>query len=176
MAGEGKVPLRVIRYHLGNVLEVGSPQGRFLTQGVTFSGLRPMRSVSSRVVCILGLNADAFPRQIVHPVLICLETGERVIVLPGRMIGTCFLKRFGVPRIFFTSVMWANLSGRLKEIPPSVVINELLDALDEIAEWKDSEGNPIPAVDAVVKSRHSILLVQIIIGATDYPVPILFQT
>ena len=27
--------LRVIRYHLGNVLEVGSPQGRFITQGVT---------------------------------------------------------------------------------------------------------------------------------------------
>ena len=29
LSERSKVPLRVIRYHLGNVLETGSPQGRF---------------------------------------------------------------------------------------------------------------------------------------------------
>ena len=57
------VPLRVIRYHLGNVVEVGSPKGQFLTNGVTFCGLRPMRSVNSRIICMLGMNDGAFPRR-----------------------------------------------------------------------------------------------------------------
>ena len=36
LSEKSKVPLRVIRYHLGNVLETGSPQGRFLTSGLLF--------------------------------------------------------------------------------------------------------------------------------------------
>ena len=67
LAGKRTVPLRAIRYHLGNVLTVGTTQGRFLTQGVTFCGLRPMRSVSARVVCLIGMNDGAFPRQSRNP-------------------------------------------------------------------------------------------------------------
>ena len=60
LAPKSVVPLRVIRYHLSNVLDGGSPQGRFLTSGVTFCGLRPMRSVNARVICLIGMNDGAF--------------------------------------------------------------------------------------------------------------------
>ena len=37
-----------------------------------------------------------------------------------------------------------------QEIPPSVVVNELLDGLDQIALWEDEEGREIKACDAIV--------------------------
>ena len=47
--------------HLSNVLNVGTTQGQFLTAGVTFCGLRPMRSVNARVICLIGMNEGVFP-------------------------------------------------------------------------------------------------------------------
>ena len=41
LAEKSVVSLRVIRYHLNNVLDVGMSQGQFLISGVTFCGLRP---------------------------------------------------------------------------------------------------------------------------------------
>lgn len=152
-AGEGKVPLRVIRYHLGNVLEVGSPQGRFLTQGVTFCGLRPMRSVSARVVCILGLNAEAFPRQNRTPSFDLSgdrRSGDRSSREDDRYL---FLETLWCAKDFLYLSYVGQSIRQAQEIPPSIVINELLDALDEIAEWKDSGGNLVRAVDAVVRKQ-----------------------
>ena len=67
LAEDSLVPLQLIRYHMGNVLDVGSPQGQFLTAGVTFCGLRPMRSVNARIICLIGMNDGAFPRQTQKP-------------------------------------------------------------------------------------------------------------
>src|SRR5690606_21082631 len=36
--------------------------GRFLTGGITFCTLVPMRSVPFEVVCLIGMNDEAFPR------------------------------------------------------------------------------------------------------------------
>src|SRR5690606_11203785 len=36
---------------------------RFFSGGVTFCGMRPMRSVPFRVICVLGMNDLAFPRR-----------------------------------------------------------------------------------------------------------------
>ena len=153
LAGEGKVPLRVIRYHLGNVLEVGSPQGRFLTQGVTFSGLRPMRSISARIICILGLNAEAFPRQNRTPSFDLSgdrRPGDRSFREDDRYL---FLETLWCAKDFLYLSYVGQSIRQAQDVPPSVVINELLDGLDEIAEWKDSEGNSIRAMDAMVRKQ-----------------------
>lgn len=153
LAGEGKVPLRVIRYHLSNVLEIGSPQGRFLTQGVTFSGLRPMRSISARVICIMGLNADAFPRQNRTPSFDLSgdrRPGDRSSREDDRYL---FLETLWCAKDFLYLSYVGQSIRQAQEIPPSVVINELLDGLDEIAEWKDQHGNSIRAVNAVVQRQ-----------------------
>ena len=67
LTGKRTVPLRAIRYHLGKRAHGGNHAGTLSYQGVTFCGLRPMRSVSARVVCLLGMNDGAFPRQSRNP-------------------------------------------------------------------------------------------------------------
>ena len=44
-------------------LEDGISSHQFLNGAVTFARLTPQRSIPSKIVCVLGLNADAFPRQ-----------------------------------------------------------------------------------------------------------------
>ncbi len=44
------------------VLEDDSNEKQFLNGKVTFSNMVPMRSIPFRVVCVLGLNTEAFPR------------------------------------------------------------------------------------------------------------------
>ena len=150
LAGEGRVPLRVIRYHLSNVLEVGSPHGRFLTQGVTFSGMRPMRSVSAKIICILGLNDDAFPRNNRAPSFDLSgerRTGDRSSREDDRYL---FLETLWCAKEFLYLSYVGQSIRQAQEIPPSVVINELLDGLDQIAFWQDEEGRQMKAFDSVV--------------------------
>ena len=47
-------------YH--QVLEDSSNERNFLTGRITFSNMVPMRSIPFKVVCILGMNAEDFPR------------------------------------------------------------------------------------------------------------------
>ena len=113
LSEKSKVPLRVIRYHLGNVLETGSPQEVFLTSGVTFCGLRPMRSVNARVICMIGMNEGAFPRQTKRP-----NFDLSGLHRPGdrsarRMIVIFSLKQSGVHGRIFISVMLASRYGRV---------------------------------------------------------------
>lgn len=57
------VPYEVALLHLRARLDTPAGAARFLTGGVTFCAMVPMRSVPFRVVCMLGMNADAFPRR-----------------------------------------------------------------------------------------------------------------
>lgn len=52
----------VLRSELGAWLEGGGPAQRFLTGRVTFCNLVPLRSIPTRVLCLLGLNGSDFPR------------------------------------------------------------------------------------------------------------------
>jgi exodeoxyribonuclease V gamma subunit len=150
LAENGVVPLRVIRYHLGNVLEVGSPQGRFLTQGVTFSGLRPMRSVSARVICLLGMNDQAFPRQDRTPSFDLSgerRPGDRSAREDDRYL---FLETIWCAKEFLYLSFIGQSIRKAQDIPPSVVVAELLDGLDKIVEWQNEKCHAIKAKDAIV--------------------------
>jgi exodeoxyribonuclease V gamma subunit len=62
-AGSDPVDARVVADALAEILaESDSPPG-FLSGGVTFAELKPMRSVPAKVLCLLGMDAEAFPRQ-----------------------------------------------------------------------------------------------------------------
>ncbi len=43
-------------------IEGGSSSGRFLAGGVTFCNLLPLRAIPFEVVCLLGMNEEAYPR------------------------------------------------------------------------------------------------------------------
>ena len=57
-----KISSEVFAYHLRDQLEnTHEPRG-FLSGCVTFCEMKPMRAIPSRVLCLLGMNHDTFPR------------------------------------------------------------------------------------------------------------------
>ena len=60
------VGLDLIRAEVGQVLDAAVPAQRFLTGRVTFCNMVPMRSIPARVLCLLGMNGNDYPRD-QHP-------------------------------------------------------------------------------------------------------------
>ena len=60
---ESNVDFRVVRHHLTEQLATMEQRGNFFTGGVTFCALKPVRSIPARVVCLLGINDQVFPRR-----------------------------------------------------------------------------------------------------------------
>ncbi|MGB4246286.1 MAG: exodeoxyribonuclease V subunit gamma [Pseudohongiellaceae bacterium] len=62
-AAEQWLSLDLLRLWLEDSLGTRTVHNRFFSGGVTFCGMRPMRSVPFRVICVLGMNDLAFPRR-----------------------------------------------------------------------------------------------------------------
>ena len=62
MGGDQMAGFRVARYHLQQLLDQGEQRGGFLTGGVTFCALQPMRSIPARIICLVGMGDQDFPR------------------------------------------------------------------------------------------------------------------
>lgn len=62
-AGEQLMSPDLLRHWLNNALGQQTLSGRYFSGGVTFCGMRPMRSLPFRVICLLGMNDQAFPRR-----------------------------------------------------------------------------------------------------------------
>ena len=58
-----QVPLAVVREAWLGALDESTLNHRFVSGGVTFCTLMPMRAIPFRVVCLLGLNEGDFPRR-----------------------------------------------------------------------------------------------------------------
>ncbi|MBN1614074.1 MAG: exodeoxyribonuclease V subunit gamma [Deltaproteobacteria bacterium] len=143
---EDVVNLDVIQAWLVQSLDLeGFGQG-FLTGGVTFCALLPMRSIPFRILCLLGMNSDIFPRR-------DRSFGFDLIAKHPRPSDR---SRRGDDRYLFLEAL---LSAREKLIisyvgrslkdnspmPPSVVVSELLDYIDRgfaLPSTGDSEAPP----------------------------------
>ena len=153
LAPNSSVTLRVIRYHLSNVVESGATQGQFLSQGVTFCGLRPMRSVNARVICMIGMNDGAFPRQsqsLSFDLSGNRQPGDRSAREDDRYL---FLESLWCARDHLYLSYVGQSIRRKEKIPPSVVVNELLDALDKVCDFGNSEKVKLFARDALVEHQ-----------------------
>ena len=104
----------------------------FLSGGITFCEMVPMRAIPFRVVCLLGMNGDAFPR-VRRPlgfdkVAQQPRRGDRSSREDDRYL---FLEALlsARDRLLITYVGQSIRDNA--ELPPSVVVSELLDALGE---------------------------------------------
>jgi exodeoxyribonuclease V gamma subunit len=120
----------VIRAHLSAALADDASSGGFLAGRVTFCALKPMRSIPFRVICMLGLNDNAFPRRD-RPLSFDLiaakpRRGDRSARDDDRYL---FLETlFSARETLYLS--YCGLSPRdNSESPPSVILAELLDYL-----------------------------------------------
>ncbi len=59
---EEEIPLRIVLERILPKLEEPQPGKAFLRGGVMFCGLSPMRGIPFKVVCLLGMQDGAFPR------------------------------------------------------------------------------------------------------------------
>lgn len=59
---EGEIELKTLRRELRELLIGETPAVGFLRRGVTLTELVPLRSVPFRVVCLVGMGEDSFPR------------------------------------------------------------------------------------------------------------------
>ncbi len=62
-AAEQPLSPELLRHWLQRALGQQTLHGRYFSGGVTFCGMRPMRSLPFRVICLLGMNDAAFPRR-----------------------------------------------------------------------------------------------------------------
>jgi len=142
--------LDVLRSHLEAELE-GETTGRGdLAGGVTFASLLPMRTVPRRVVCLLGLSDQAFPRS--RSVLEFdrmaqdPKPGDRSPRIDDRYLFLEALLSAG-KRLLVTYVGQSIKDGSV--IPPSTVVSDLLDAIDE--GFVTADGKEKPSERIVVK-------------------------
>ncbi len=138
------VPLAPVRAHLRGVLERAAYGGGFLTGGVTFCAMLPMRSIPFRVVCLLGLNDGAFPRPD-RPAgfdLMAREPrrGDRSVRDEDRYV---FLEALVSARehLYVSYVGQSQRDGA--DIPPSVLVSELLETLDRGYRFADRPDRPV---------------------------------
>ncbi|MGB3052836.1 MAG: exodeoxyribonuclease V subunit gamma [Polyangiales bacterium] len=59
---DGALPLRTIRKELAGLLLKETPAVGFLRRGVTIAELVPLRPVPFRLVCLVGMSEESFPR------------------------------------------------------------------------------------------------------------------
>lgn len=124
----------------------------FMTGGVTFAAMLPMRSIPFRVVAMVGMNDGVFPRSI-RPQGFDLiarspRKGDRSRRNDDRYL---FLESVLSARdVLYISYTGQSLRDN-SEIPPSVVVSELIDTINR--SFRTDSG--IPAGDRLVV-RHAV--------------------
>ena len=127
--------------------------GGFLRGGITFCEAQPLRSVPARVVCLLGLEEDTFPRQdrsFSFDLMRCRPYfGDRSSRHDDRYF---FLESLLSARqcLYLSYVGQSDKDNTLR--PPSVLLSELLDYLVRYYAWAD--GAPLTENDLIV--RHPL--------------------
>lgn len=127
-----KITLGVIKSHLGSSLEKGGFGHGFLTGGMTFCAMLPMRSIPFRVICLLGMNDNSYPRQTKSLGFDLMAKNPR----PGDRS-----RRNDDRYLFLEAILSAREKLHISYVgqsiqdnsvqPPSVLVSELLDCIEE---------------------------------------------
>ena len=147
----GRVTLKTLRRELGGLLLQRAPAVGFLRRGVTLSELVPLRSVPFRVVCLVGMSEDSFPRTDDRPTFDLTraqhEAGDRNKRDDDRH---SFLQAILCARdrliISYSPAASSSRSGA----NPSPVVFELCEAMRRYYELPDDQ----PVLEATVHPLH----------------------
>jgi len=129
---DAPVELDVVRYALEARLTPGEVGVGFLTGGVTFCAMLPMRSIPFKVIALVGMGSRVFPRTqrpagfdliASHP-----RHGDRSAREEDRYL---FLEALLSAREkLYISYVGQSIKDN-SEIPPSVVVSELIEAVEQ---------------------------------------------
>ncbi len=138
-ANAGALPAVLVRRALRDALTLPSPHRPWLSGGVTFAGMVPLRTVPFRAICLLGLDADAYPRREpaddINRLVDAIQgrapryPGDRSVRDDDRFLFLQLLCAAG--DVFYLSYGGRDArDGSVRE--PSPVIAELLDAVERM--------------------------------------------
>ncbi len=138
-ANAGALPAMLVQRTLRDTLTLPSPHRPWLSGGVTFAGMVPLRTVPFRVICLLGLDADAYPRREpgddINRIVDAIQgraprrLGDRSVRDDDRFLFLQLLCAAG--DVFYLSYGGRDArDGSVRE--PSPVIAELLDAVERM--------------------------------------------
>jgi exodeoxyribonuclease V gamma subunit len=127
-----EIHLRVMRSHLGHALDLTGLGFGFITGGVTFCAMLPMRSIPFKVLCLLGMDGSAYPRQsrvlgfdlmAKYP-----KRGDRSRRNDDRYL---FLEALlSARKKLYISYVGQSVQDN-SAIPPSVLVSELMDYMEQ---------------------------------------------
>ena len=129
---ESKVDFRVVRHYLAEQLATMEQRGHFFKGRVTFCALKPVRSIPARVVCLLGINDQVFPRRPQPAQFDLMAQWPRAGDPSARQDDRySFLETVlsAQEKLLISYVGRSSIHN--KEVSPSIVVNELLDYLDQ---------------------------------------------
>ncbi|MBW2139263.1 MAG: exodeoxyribonuclease V subunit gamma, partial [Deltaproteobacteria bacterium] len=129
---EGEMDLKAIRWYLENSMERKGLGFGFMSGGVTFCAMLPMRSIPFRVICLLGMDGDAYPRESQHLSFDLVaqhpKPGDRSRRLDDRYL---FLEALLSARErFYISYVGQSIKDN-SVMPPSVLVSELTDYIEQ---------------------------------------------
>jgi exodeoxyribonuclease V gamma subunit len=147
---EGPVHREAMGTMLGRLFDRETSGRSFLSGGVTFCALLPMRSIPFRIVYLLGLSDSAFPRRDRAPAFDLIaqhpEVGDRSSREEDRLL---FLEALLSARQRFVMSFVGRAAHDNTQLAPSAVVAELLDTLDRtFSTTSEREGQlPLPIDD-----------------------------
>lgn len=129
---DGPVEIEVIKCFLENLLESINFGAGFISSGVTFCAMLPMRSIPFKVVCLMGMNMDAFPRESKTVSFDLMAKNPRIGDRSRRNDDKyLFLEAIISARNkFYISYVGRSIRDNAR-IPPSVLVGELMDYIEE---------------------------------------------
>ncbi len=125
------IDLETIRLYILGVKKAAGSAGRFLSGGITFCALLPMRSIPFRVVCLAGMNEGIFPSRSRDAAFTLMRQAS----LPGEPDSADEDRQLFLEIILSARdrlIVSCTGSGSQKSSQyPSAPVNELLEYLDE---------------------------------------------
>jgi exodeoxyribonuclease V gamma subunit len=127
-----KVDFRVVRHYLAEQLATMEQRGQFFKGHVTFCALKPVRSIPARVVCLLGINDQVFPRRPQPAQFDLMAKSTRAGDPSARQDDRySFLETLLSAREKLLISYVGRSAVHNKKVPPSVVVSELFDYLEQ---------------------------------------------
>jgi exodeoxyribonuclease V gamma subunit len=123
-----KISIDVIKSHIKGSLANKSFGSGFISGGVTFCSMLPMRSIPFKVICLIGMNHDAFPRDTQHLSFDLIAKQPKPLDRSRRNDDKyLFLEALISARDrLYISYIGQNIQDN-SIIPPSVLVSELID-------------------------------------------------
>ncbi len=141
------VGLRSIRRELGEIVSKATPPAGFLRRGVTLSELVPLRSIPFRMVCLIGMSGEFFPRPDDRPSFDLTREDPRLGDRSKRLDDRhSFLQAILCARDRLAITYSAPVTDTRSVATPSPVVSDLTDTLNR---YYRREGS-----NSVLKAIH----------------------